>query len=251
MPKQLGSDLDVTGNTIIRGDLRVLGDIYSYSSVASSVVNYSIELVGVSQNSGWNNHNNIYLNINGTSTNMRADNYLNTVILHPDGTVKMQSTSGMGWYDWEQFINQNAGDGDVVATASGRYLGNLDQNNGYDLLTSIGAEQALAHNQSNNWYNTAYALLFIKGESGTVQEVLQTNGQTAQLTTTYHDLIDASNKLELGRIGEAGRVAGIRDIRIRYIHEDEQAGWTRLPWQIRARGQHNHHEDWCYLEVRR
>lgn len=151
-------------NTYIDGDVIINGSITCDTTVLSST-NYTIELCGSAFESTEGNIT--FLKVNNISMGMTTIRGLNTVILNPDGTVKITASHDVylnagTWNTWATWVNANAAFGDVVAVASFDAINNAPRGGDAELLlTSMLADQAFT--VSNTGQRSPYALLFMKG----------------------------------------------------------------------------------------
>ncbi|NJM61461.1 MAG: tail fiber domain-containing protein [Oscillatoriales cyanobacterium RU_3_3] len=145
--------------------------------------NYTIEFTGsVSGNAS--------LKVDNVSMNMQAQD-LNTVILNADGTFKKQQSHGNNlgaeflWNNWANWVNTNAGNGDIVAVVKSNFAFYPADRSGEAgaLLGSIGAGRAFESHQVH------YALLFIKGRIGAMELFDESN---ARLITSYSSLLEST-----------------------------------------------------------
>lgn len=182
-----------SGNQSINGNLVVNGTIIS-DYYALSDTNYTIELCGSAFES--TEGNTTFLKINSVLMNMPTLRGLNTVILYPDGTVKITGNhdvyaNAATWNTWAAWVNANAALGDVVAVASYDAISNAPRGDEAEyLLTSILADRAFT--VSDTGQRSPYTLLFMKG--GAAVEVNSPyRGSNAHLGKISQELVPRPN----------------------------------------------------------
>lgn len=134
--------------------------------------------------------NNTFLLIDGQDRNLPKKRGLNTMILHPDGTIKKSASfdtfgSRSNWLHWANFIQRHAELGDIVATATYDASWQATSwSNVRIVLNNIGAVEAFRFNKGiADWRvaRTPYALLFIMGESSCWEAAQPYGGPNAHI----------------------------------------------------------------------
>ncbi len=134
--------------------------------------------------------NNTFLMIDGQDCKLPKKRGLNTMILHPDGSVKKSASfdtfgTRNNWLVWADFIQQHAEPGDIVATATFDASWHALPWSSVDkFLRSIDAIEAYRFNKGiSDWRvaRTPYALLFIMGETSCWEAAQPYGGPNAHI----------------------------------------------------------------------
>ncbi|MBC1224977.1 hypothetical protein GNF10_16985 [Nostoc sp. UCD121] len=181
-----------TGNTYIKGSLRIAGTIYAGGNPVA-YENYEIYLRGSAFESSEGNIT--FLKIANIDLGMTNSRGLNTVILNANGTFKNKATHDIFgnptlWNNWATWVNTIAATGDVIAVASYDAL-NIAPTGGSaeTLLRSINAGRAFQSIPGRY----PYTLLFIQGQSRCIEVLQPYQGSNAHLKTTYYQLLNLQN----------------------------------------------------------
>ena len=181
-----------TGNTYIKGSLRIAGTIYAGGNPVA-YENYEIYLRGSAFESS--EGNTTFLKIANIDLGMTSSRGLNTVILNANGTFKNKATYDVFgnpalWNNWATWVNTIAATGDVIAVASYDAL-NIAPTGGSaeTLLRGINAGRAFQSVPGRY----PYTLLFIQGQSRCIELLQPYQGSNAHLKTTYYQLLSLQN----------------------------------------------------------
>ncbi|MEB3180863.1 MAG: hypothetical protein VKL59_17805 [Nostocaceae cyanobacterium] len=186
------------GNLEVQGDVKASGTIYAGGNPLS-YENYEIYLRGSAFES--TEGNNTYLKIANVSINITNTRGINTVILNPNGTFKVQTTHDIFgnqslWNNWADWVNSNAENGDVVAVASYDAVRPAPTGGSAERLLRVsGAVRAFEVS-----YRIPYTLLFIKGRGGAMEVAQPYQGANAHLKTTYYNLLNNNGAIVKGMI---------------------------------------------------